>query len=64
MSCSDGFGFVLQQADRGHDHAGRAVAALERFGLEKRLLHRVEPVAIRERLDRRDGLGADAARRG
>ena len=39
---------------------GRAVTALEGFGLEKRLLNGVEAVAVRERLDGRDSLGADA----
>ena len=37
----------LQQADRGHHHPGRAVAALEGFGVEERLLHGMQAVARR-----------------
>ena len=45
-----------KQPDRGHDHPGRAVAALEGFGLEERLLHRVQSLACGKPFDRRDGL--------
>ena len=46
MSCVGGIGVGLQQADGGHHHARRAVAALERFGFEERLLHRMQAVAL------------------
>ena len=46
-----------EQRHRSHDHAGRAVAALEPVVLSERLLHRMHPFARRETLDRRD-LGA------
>ena len=36
-----------QEADRRHHHAGRAVAALKRLGVEKRLLHRMQAIAVR-----------------
>ena len=50
-----------QQADRGHDHAGRAVAALERFGFEERFLHRVQPLAVGDGFDGRDRLPRSSA---
>ena len=34
-----------KQADRGHDHARRAIAALECLGIQERLLHRVQALA-------------------
>ena len=34
--------FLFRKACRRHDHARRAKAALERLGVEKRLLHRME----------------------
>ena len=47
-------GVLGRQRDRGHDHPGRAVPALQPVvGLE-RLLHRVQPAVVGEPLDRRD----------
>src|SRR5262249_18170731 len=45
---------VLEQVHRRHDHARRAVAALQAVLLAKSFLHRMELVAVREPLDRRD----------
>ena len=39
---------LIEHRDRRHHHARRAIAALKRFGVEKRLLHRMEPVAARQ----------------
>src|SRR6185503_2517289 len=50
----------LEQADGRHHHARRAVAALEGLGVEERLLHRVQPLAVGQRFDRRDRLLPDA----
>ena len=44
----------LVEGGGGHDHAGRAEAALERLGVEEGLLHRVQLAVLREPLDRRD----------
>ena len=44
----------LQERDAGDDHPGRAVAALEGLGLEKRVLHRMEPAVLGEAFDRHD----------
>ena len=61
MSSALGLGFDLQQRDRRDDHPGRAVAALERLGLEERGLDGMEAAVLREALDRDDllarGLG-------
>ena len=54
-------GMVTQQADRRHHHARRPVAALERLGLEKRLLHRMKSLALGNRLNRRDPLARNRA---
>jgi hypothetical protein len=43
---------VVQQVDRGHDHARRAEAALQAVLLPEALLHRVELVVLGEALDR------------
>ena len=45
----------------GHDHAGGAEAALERLGVEKRLLHRMQFAVAGEPLERGDlaALGAE-----
>ena len=48
---------VLEEVDRGHDHARRAEAALEAVLLPEGGLHRVELVTVREPLDGLD-LGA------
>src|SRR5262249_50726892 len=46
---------AVDHVHRGHDHAGRAVAALQPVMLAKRLLHRMQrPVRIREPLDGSD----------
>jgi hypothetical protein len=44
-------GVVLHQVERAHDHAGRAEAALQRVIVAKRLLHRVQRVAVGDVLD-------------
>ena len=49
-----------KQGDRGHDHAGRAVAALERFGLEEGFLDRMQPLAVGDPFDGRDRLPGDS----
>jgi hypothetical protein len=41
----------VEQNDGRANLAGLAVAALERVALEERLLHGVEPVAVRQFLD-------------
>src|SRR5438045_2509876 len=46
----------LQQRDGRHDLSRRAVAALEAVAVDEGLLHRVEPIAFGEALDRRDRL--------
>ena len=46
ISSSDGFGLFLQQVAAGHDHAGRAVAALQRVVLVEGLLHRVQRAVV------------------
>ena len=43
-------GTVAQQADRGHHHAGGAVAALGGLLIDERLLDRMEPAAARHPL--------------
>ena len=48
ISASLGFGFLPQQRHRAQDHARRAVAALQRVGIEEGLLHRVQ-LAFRRR---------------
>ena len=48
---------ALQQVGRGHDHARRAVAALQAVVLPERLLQRVQRAFLAHSLDRRD-LGA------
>ena len=45
---------VLGEARRRHDHPGGAKAALERLGVEKRLLHRVEFAVAGKPLKRGD----------
>ncbi len=45
---------ILGEARRRHDHPGGAKAALERLGVEKRLLHRMELAALGEPLERGD----------
>ena len=56
---SDGDGVPLQQVDRGHDHPGRAVAALQRVLLVEGALHRVQAAAVaRQPLDRSCTLAA------
>jgi hypothetical protein len=42
---------AAHHVDRRHDHAGRAEAALQRVILVKRLLHRMQRVALRQALD-------------
>jgi len=53
--------FAIDEVDRGHDHAGGAKPALEAMIVLERLLHRVQPAADGEALDRRH-LRALAAR--
>ena len=45
---------LLVERGRGHDHAGRAEAALERLGVEEGLLHGMQHAVPREPFDRRD----------
>src|SRR5438270_7971627 len=45
---------VLGEARRRHDHPRGAKAALERLGVEKRLLHRMEFVVAGKPPERRD----------
>src|SRR5205823_417554 len=45
---------VLGEARRSHDHPRGAEAALERLGVEKRLLHRMEPAVTGEPPERGD----------
>jgi hypothetical protein len=47
-----------------HHHAGRAEAALQGVVIDERLLHRMEPLALGESLDRRDLLAACIHREG
>src|SRR5881227_1069791 len=51
-----GVGIAFEEVGRGHDHPGRAVAALEPVVLPERLLQRVERAvpALRHSLDRLD----------
>ena len=46
ISSSVGFGVVAQQVDRGHDHPGRAEAALQAVLLVEGLLHRVQRAVL------------------
>ncbi len=41
---------VFQQRHRRHDHSRSAVAALQRADIEKRLLHRMQKIAVRKPL--------------
>src|SRR5438270_5691441 len=43
---------VLGEARRGHDHPRRAKAALERLGIQERLLHRMEFAVAGKPLER------------
>src|SRR5262249_53125928 len=45
---------------RGHDHAGRAEAALEALGVEEGALHRMRLVAVCKALDGGDGAALSA----
>ncbi len=45
---------LLDQTDRTHDLAGRAEAALQAIMGNKRLLHRMKPIALRHAFDRQD----------
>src|SRR6202035_5889490 len=45
---------VLREARGGHDHARGAKAALERLGVEKSLLHRMELAVAGQPLERGD----------
>src|ERR687898_197890 len=47
-------GILLQQADRGHDHARRAVAALQTVRLVESLLHGMPHAVLRDTPDRGD----------
>src|SRR5690606_1188532 len=49
-----GVRIVLEQVARGHDHAGRAIAALQSAALHETFLQRMERVAPRQAFDRRD----------
>src|ERR1041384_6097841 len=55
---------LAEQRDRAHDLTRRAEPALERVVLDERGLHRMQLVAAREPLDRRDlrALGGDRQR--
>src|SRR5688572_15992097 len=44
----------IHDVDRGHDHAGRAVAALQRVMLAEGLLHRMELAVLREPFNRQN----------
>src|SRR5215210_3632945 len=46
-----GVGILLQQADGGHDHARRAVAALQTVRLVESLLHRMPHAVLRDAPD-------------
>src|SRR4030095_6232058 len=48
-----------QQTNGSDHHACRAVAALERLGLEKGLLDRMKPATLRQSLDRRHTFAGD-----
>ena len=48
-------GTVAQQPGRGHHHAGGAIAALGGLLIDKRLLDRIEPAAVRQPLHGGDG---------
>src|SRR5215471_20562183 len=43
-----GVGILPEQSDRAHDHAGSAVGALEGFGVQEGLLHRMETAGFLE----------------
>src|SRR4051812_36144807 len=58
-----GIRILLQQRYPGHDHPGRAVAALHGARLEKSFLQRMQPAVALETLDGDDRLIADAAGR-
>ena len=53
---------AVDHVDGGHDHAGRAEAALQAVIVLERLLHRMQLAALREAFDGRD-LRAVAGRR-
>ena len=62
-----GIGVLREQRDRAHDHAGRAVAALEGSDLDEGALHRMQAAVARQALDGGDDVagrvrGADRAR--
>jgi hypothetical protein len=46
---------VAQQTDRGHHHAGRAIATLRGLLVDERLLDRMKPVAARQPFHRGHG---------
>ena len=61
ISASVGFAVFVQQRQRGHDHARRAVAALQCAHVPERLLQRVQLAVAREALDGRDLLAGEVA---
>src|SRR5262245_8738985 len=54
LDCREPVAVRAQEVDAGHDHAGRAEAALESVMLPERLLQRMQLAVRREALDRRD----------
>ena len=54
-----GIGLAPQERHRLHDHARRAVAALQGVGLREGLLHRMEAAVLLQAFDGGDGLAAD-----
>jgi hypothetical protein len=59
-----GCGLLGEQLRRAHDHAGRAVAALEPVLLPEAGLERVQRAGLAQRLDRRHLVAVDVHRAG
>src|SRR5437899_9157807 len=56
-----GIGIGLQKAHAAHNHSRSAVSALEGAGIEKRLLHRMQPPILFQALDGGDGFSGRRA---
>src|SRR5713101_5347035 len=54
---------LLEQGDAAHDHAGSAVGALEGAGINKCLLHGMQPAVTLQTFDGSDGFFGRSAER-
>ena len=59
ISSSDGQRILLQEGHRGHDQAGRTVAALDCLLIDESPLHRMQPIQRAQPLQGDDGRADD-----